>query len=259
MARAMSGRPAAMCFNAGRGRSTWTADHRGDMTPTTGLLPRRRPRGRPLAIAAGGLVLVTAGAVAAGAIGMPRAASGPTLAIVPQFVEETATAGIDHAYDGDFEFYVGGGVAVFDCDGDERPELYLAGGSGPAGLFRNSSPIGGALSFDPIPDAATDLERVVGAYPVDIDGDRLTDLAVLRSGENVLLRGRGGCRFERANEAWGLDAGVAWTAAFSATWETADGAPTLAFGRYLELNPDGTGGEDCDESVLVRPTGDGVA
>jgi hypothetical protein len=248
-----------MCFNAGRAGSTWTADHRGDMTLITGSPPRRRPRGRVLAIAAGGLVLVTAGAVAAVAMGVPGAATGQAPAIVPQFVDETSSAGVGHAYDGDFEFYVGGGVAVFDCDGDERPELYLAGGSRPAALFRNSSPVGGALSFEAIPDAATDLERVVGAYPIDIDGDRLTDLAVLRSGENVLLRGLGGCRFERANEAWALDGGDAWTAAFSATWETPDGAPTLAFGRYLELNPDGTGGEDCDESVLVRPTGDGVA
>jgi hypothetical protein len=42
---------------------------------------------------------------------------------VPRFVEETADSGIAHAYDGDFTYFVGGGVAVFDCDEDGRPEL----------------------------------------------------------------------------------------------------------------------------------------
>jgi hypothetical protein len=39
---------------------------------------------------------------------------------------------------------------------------------------------------------------VTGAYPLDVDGDGHLDLAVLRLGENVVLRGLGGCRFERA-------------------------------------------------------------
>ena len=33
---------------------------------------------------------------------------------VPLFVEETATAGIDSVYAGDWEYMVGGGVAAFD-------------------------------------------------------------------------------------------------------------------------------------------------
>jgi hypothetical protein len=205
------------------------------------------------------VALVVVAAVALALARDPSAGAGTGAAVVPRFVEETATAGVRHVYDGEFEFYVGGGVAVFDCDDDGRPELYLAGGSAPAGLYRNASEIGGALRFDPVADRATDVDRVLGAYPIDIDGDRLTDLAVLRSGENVLLRGLGNCRFERANEGWGVDGGAAWTAAFSATWETPDGAPTLAFGNYLELNSDGTSGDACDESVLVRPAGDRVA
>ena len=217
-----------------------------------------------LALVAVALLVVVA-ALAATAL-LRREAAGPaapggsgTVAdpIVPRFVEETATAGVRHVYDGEFEFFVGGGAAVFDCDGDGRPELYLAGGSEPAGLFRNESPPGAALRFVAEPDAATDLDRVVGAYPIDVDGDGVTDIAVLRSGENVVLRGLGDCRFERANERWGIEGGDAWTAAFSATWETPDGRPTLAFGNYLERDRDGSGRTVCDESQLVRPEPDG--
>ncbi len=130
-------------------------------------------------------------------------------------------------------YFVGGGVAVFDCDDDGRQDLYLAGGEEPAALYRNRSPAGGALAFEAIPGKATDLRQVTGAYPIDIDGDDVDDLAVLRVGENVLLRGLGDCAFERANEAWGYDGGDAWTTAFSATWESPDGLPTMAFGNYL--------------------------
>lgn len=219
----------------------------------------RLPRRQPAILVSLAVVAVVAALTTAALLVQPsgRASSATVDASVPAFVEETAVAGVDHAYDGEFEFYVGGGVAVFDCDDDGRPDLYIAGGVNPAGLFRNDSAVGGALHFNPVTDPATDLDRVVGAYPLDVDGDRLTDLAVLRSGETVLLRGRGDCRFEPATADWGLPAIDGWTAAFSATWERADAPPTLAFGRYLELRPDGTGGEECDESVLVRPVSRG--
>ena len=73
--------------------------------------------------------------------------AGPDTPIAPRFIEETAVAGIDHRYDGDFEFFVGGGVAAFDCDDDGLPDLYFAGGSRSAALYRNDSRPGGALSF----------------------------------------------------------------------------------------------------------------
>ena len=170
----------------------------------------------------------------------------------PQFVEETAVAGVDHRYDGGFQFFVGGGVAAFDCDDDGRSDLFVAGGSEPAALYRNESPIGGPLRFARHASPVTDLSSVTGAYPLDIDGDDHTDLAVLRVGEDVILRGRGECRFERANETLGIDGGNAWTAAFSATWEGSNALPTLAFGGYLA--PDR---ETCEDSRLLRPAAGG--
>jgi hypothetical protein len=147
---------------------------------------------------------------------------------------------------------VGGGVAAFDCDEDGRPDLYFAGGSNPAALYRNASPIGGELRFVQVSDPVTDLTEVVGAYPVDIDGDARVDLAVLRFGENVVLRGLGDCRFERGNEGWGFDGGDAWTAAFSAKWEGSAPLPTLAFGNYLDLAKSSQRAT-CADNVLVRP------
>ena len=170
----------------------------------------------------------------------------------PRFAEETSSAGIDHTYDGGFEYAVGGGVAAFDCNGDGRPDLYLAGGSGSAALYRNDSPVGGALRFVRLPDPATDLAGVNGAYPIDIDGDGTTDLVVLRNGENVLLRGLGDCRFERANDRWGFDGGSSATTAFSATWEAGATLPTFAFGNYLDPASNDPH-HLCFDNALLRP------
>jgi enediyne biosynthesis protein E4 len=194
------------------------------------------------------LAIAVIGAIALAVVVLaPRSVTPEAALGAPRFVDETASAGIEHTYDGDFTFAVGGGVAVFDCDGDGRPDLYIAGGARPAALFHNESPIGGALQFSRLSSPVTDLESVNGAYPIDIDGDGVTDLVVLRNGESVLLRGLGDCQFARANELWGARVD-GMTEAFSATWETPDRPPTLAFGRYLEA-----GSYDCDTSVLVRP------
>jgi hypothetical protein len=204
-----------------------------------------------------GATAVLAGVGGAVWLGFLPFGADPAAGGAPGYVDEAATSGLAHTYDGDSRFFVGGGMATFDCDEDGRPDLYLAGGSTPAALFRNESAIGGALRFRPIHDAATDLVDVTGAYPLEIDGDGITDLAVLRAGENVLLRGIGGCRFERANEALGYDGGGARTMAFSATWEAAAALPTLAFGDYIVLDELGRPLPPCPDNELVRPAPDG--
>ena len=201
------------------------------------------------------VLLLGASAVAVAGLWRPTAAGAALPA--PRFVEEASSAGVVHAYDGDFTFFVGGGVATFDCDDDGLPDLYFAGGSRPAALFRNASAVGGALRFERLASAQTDLDAATGAYPLDVDADGHTDLVVLRIGENVLLRGLGGCRFERANEAWGYDGGDAWTTAFSATWEDPEALPTLAFGNYLTLESVEARTYQCDDNALVRPASDG--
>jgi enediyne biosynthesis protein E4 len=200
-------------------------------------------------------LVMAASAVIAGGVasdGLPRGRT-PSVALgAPRFVEETASAGLDHVYNGGFEFAVGGGVAVFDCNGDGKADLYLAGGSDSAVLYRNDSSVGATLKFTRLRDPATDLGAVNGAYPIDIDGDGVTDLAVLRNGENVLLRGIGDCRFQRANERWGFNLPPSATTAFSATWEAGATLPTLAFGNYV--NPASNDPHRlCFDNMLLRP------
>jgi hypothetical protein len=212
--------------------------------------------------AAGVVAMVALIGVAGAVLLAGRGGVTPSTALAaPHFVEQTATAGLTHTYDGGATFFTGGGIAVLDCDEDGLPDIYAAGGSNAAGLFRNESTVGGDLRFRAVPAAETDLTGVTGAYPLDIDGDGHVDLAVLRVGESQLLRNLGGCRFERANERWGFAAPTGWTTAFSATWEGAAALPTLALGSYVTLDASGDPAFDCGANALYRPgpTGDAYA
>jgi hypothetical protein len=133
--------------------------------------------------------------------------------------------------------------------------MYLAGGEESDALYRNVAEVGGPLAFEEVLAGATGLTGVSGAYPIDIDSDGHTDLAVLRVGEDVLLRGLGECAFERANETWSIDAPDDWTVGFSAIWEGESAWPTLAFGNYLAEGGQTTG--ECEDHRLYRPEGEG--
>ena len=177
--------------------------------------------------------------------------------VVPQFVR-AAGSGLIHSFTGDWEFMVGGGVAVFDCDGNALPDMLLAGGTAPATHWRNESLAGGDLRFAPVEGGAA-YDRVSGAYPLDVDGDANTDLILLRVGENIALRGLGDCRFERANEAWGFDGGDGWSTALAATWEAGADWPTIAIGNYIDRREDAFPWGSCTDNWLHRPAGRGFA
>ncbi|MEM9250340.1 MAG: CRTAC1 family protein [Pseudomonadota bacterium] len=178
-------------------------------------------------------------------------ASGPAIA-GPTFVDRRAGLPAEHVYAGGWEHFVGGGVAVFDCNGDARPDVVAAGGAAPTHLFVNTTPEPLApLTF--AAGALPDLTAVTGVYPLDIDSDGHLDLAVLRVGPNLLLRGDGACGFTDASAVWGFAQGDAWSTAFAATWEDGQRWPTLIVGNYVNRD-DPTGPfEACDANTLHRP------
>jgi hypothetical protein len=190
-------------------------------------------------------------ALAAGA-----AAAGPA---VPRFVDETDSAGLQSRFDGDWEYMVGGGVAALDCDGSGLPSLFVAGGANRSRFYRNRSTRGGPLKLE-AQRAGLELTSTLGAYPIDLDGDGVLDLVVLRVGETLLMRGLGDCRFERANERWAFQGGNQWTTAFAAAWLGNDARPTLAFGTYIDRARQDFPWGSCTDNQLVRPaTGTALA
>ena len=179
-------------------------------------------------------------------LGGPAAAQTP-----PLFVEETASSGLTGTYSGEWEYMVGGGVAAFDCSGDGRVELLIAGGVTPATFWINASSLGGALAFKQA-DSGLEMDAVTGAYPLDIDSDGVMDVVLLRVGANAVMRGLGDCKFENANAAWGFDGGDGWSTAFAAMWEEGAAFPTLAIGNYIDRMEEAFPWGSCTDNWLHR-------
>jgi hypothetical protein len=216
------------------------------------LTTRRRVVATAVAV---GLIVVVVGA---GYVLLGGRSTTPTVALgAPRYVDEAATTGVDHTYGGGDATFIGGGVAVFDCDSNGSPDLYLAGGANPAVLYRNGSRPGGDLTFTSATDAAIGRTGVMGAYPLDIDGDGHVDLAVLRADGAELLRGVGDCRFEPGDDRWSFAAAADSTTAFSASWEGSAALPTMAFGKYVELDAAGNATYTCPDNELFRPVAGG--
>ncbi len=166
----------------------------------------------------------------------------------PEF-ENRSDALPEHTYAGGWDHFVGGGVAVFDCNADTLPDVFVAGGTNPAKLIRND----GEFAFTDMP--VPELTGVTGAYPLDMDADGVMDLFVLRVGPNVVLKGGTDCTFTDATAAFGIPQTDQWTTAFTAWWE--GGRPTLAIGNYVDqTDPEGPF-EACDTNAILRPTSEG--
>ncbi|MBU2865515.1 CRTAC1 family protein [Pacificibacter marinus] len=174
----------------------------------------------------------------------------PPLRAEPMF-EDMSSRLPSHVYSGGWEHFVGGGVAVFDCNGDTLPDVFAAGGETRAKLLRNMGDF--TFADAPIPS----LTQTTGAYPIDMDADGHVDLFVLRAGRNVVLKGDGNCGFVDATQALGIKTDTRWSTAFTAWWEEGDARPTLAIGNYVDRDdPDGPF-EACDVNTILRPMGQG--
>jgi enediyne biosynthesis protein E4 len=175
---------------------------------------------------------------------------------IPRFIEETESAGLQSRFEGEGEYLVGGGVATFDCDNDGLPEVYVTAGVNKAKFYRNRSAKGNAIKLQE-ERSGLELTNAIGAYPLDIDGDGQTDLVVLRVGEVQVFRGLGACKFQRANEAWGVQSSNGWHSAFAATWEKGATWPTMAIGTYVDRTKPEFPWGSCTPGMLLRPDASG--
>jgi len=139
----------------------------------------------------------------------------------------------------------GGGVALFDADGDADMDLLLvipgawpeAGvpGGGTNRLYRNDD----GVLVDVTVGSGVDIDgwcNGVAVGDVDADGDR--DLYLTRLGGNVLLRNLGGCRFEPVDDAAGAAGGAdEWSTSAVFVDLDRDGDADLYVTNYLAFDP----------------------
>lgn len=156
----------------------------------------------------------------------------------------------EHVYDGGWEHFVGGGVAVLDCNRDGLADIFAAGGANPAMMLKNN----GGFDFEPI--TMDPILRTTGAYPMDINADGWMDLYVMRVGPDVVLQGQPNCQFTQSTTDWNIPQSDRWTTSMTAWWED-DARPVIAVGHYVDrFNEKGPFGA-CDSNTLLRPTADG--
>ena len=108
---------------------------------------------------------------------------------------------------------VPGGVAVFDYNGDGRPDVFFPNGAATPGLekklptyanrlFRND----GGMRFSDVTETAgvSGVGYSIGAAAADFDNDGHVDLFVAGAGGNQLLHNRGDGRFADVTRAAGI-------------------------------------------------------
>ena len=98
-------------------------------------------------------------ALASAGVARPRLLSDSPIRPFPTFVEETASAGIDSIYTGEWEYMVGGGAATFDCNGDGYPDMLLAGGETAGEVLSQCQRAGGGAEVHAPSRAASNWTR----------------------------------------------------------------------------------------------------
>ena len=236
-----------------------------------------RPRPTPAGALLGMLWLA---ALLAGCNGTTPAPTGPAVEpqapdpdakLPPYFQDVTAGAGIDHTYRNDEEAghfaipeSLGGGVAMFDFDGDGLLDLFFTGGGyyekhnllgRPGKLYKN---LGGHKFKDVTADVGLGALAETyshGAAVGDFDNDGWPDLLVTGYGRLLLFHnvpdGKGGRRFVEIGKKAGLPAHL-WSS--SAAWGDldGDGYPDLYVCQYGDWGFDTNHPTDCAYTPGVR-------
>lgn len=133
----------------------------------------------------------------------------------PRFTDQAAASGLTgRNVSGSTQRYIVegmmGGVAFFDYDGDDDPDLYLTNGSRFEGFARGEEPLdylyrndGGRFAEVAAAAGISDTAWSMGCAVADIDNDRDLDLYVTKFGRNTLYRNDGG-RFTDRTAAAGV-------------------------------------------------------
>ena len=162
-----------------------------------------------------------------------------------------------HVYSGGWEHFVGGGVAVFDCNGDALPDIFAAGGKNPAHCSSTHRARRPAL-----PSPSGDLPEmtgVTGAYPLDIDGDGQLDLVAAARRAEPCCCAAGRIAALPTRPPLGLQHRRPLVHRVFGHLGAGQTLPTLAIGNYVDRDdPDGPF-EACDDNLLYRPDGHRLA
>jgi hypothetical protein len=212
------------------------------VTPVARVVPPLLPVWLPLIVAA-----ILLGVVFAWVFPPPVPGGSPPLA---RFTDVTSSAGVSFVHrigidPAESPTTLGGGVVVFDCDGDGDDDLFFVNGApwpweetlskhasrGGCALFRNDG-AGRFADISAMAEVNIEFQGMAGAAG-DFDNDGHPDLFVTGVGSNHLFRNRGGGRFEDVTD----EAGVRgeenmWST--GATWfdYDGDGRLDLIVGHY---------------------------
>lgn len=196
-----------------------------------------------------------AGTLSACGPGEDRTPQFPRSAAQPWFVEITSESGVDfvHETGASGELWLpevmGGGVALFDCDGDGRLDLYFVDCGGPVPvateaeaaparrgnrLYRQQAPLRfvDATEGSGLDDPGYGMGVAVG----DVDNDGRPDVYVTNLGPDQLYRNLGAARFTRVTQTAGIDV-PGWSCSAAFFDANRDGALDLFVTQYVHFDP----------------------
>ena len=142
---------------------------------------------------------------------------------------------------------VPGGLAVFDYNGDGRPDIFFTNGAQTPSLEKSSAAYAnrlyrndGEMRFTDVTTAAgvRGVGYAMGVAAADYDNDGHVDLFVAGVRQNQLLRNRGDGRFEDVTKQAGIASGEWGVAAGWLDYDN-DGRLDLLVVNYVQWTPDG--------------------
>ena len=116
------------------------------------------------------------------------------------FIDRAAALPAQQVYSGGWEHFVGGGVAVIDCNADGYPDLFAAGGVQPGAAVRQHHRH--ARRADHLPAGRTARHSPTSPAPIrwTSTATACLDLFVMRVGPNVVLKGGPRLSFHRCHQ-----------------------------------------------------------